>query len=109
LFVTYIEKAYICDRKEDSFSHISLTGKLIKLIWKPRQASILNGGPQPSGSIYAGGLQRGRALKSCHTEFHHITDVALYKKTSIINWLSTFLFVRPARMYWLKTSAHPII
>ena len=28
------------------------------------------------GSIYAGGLQRRRALKTCHSEFHRITGAA---------------------------------
>ena len=32
----------------------------------------------PSGSIYVGGLQRGRALKSCHSEFRHIYTSAVF-------------------------------
>jgi len=28
------------------------------------------------GNLWVGGLQRGRALKSCHSEFHHIIGAA---------------------------------
>jgi len=28
------------------------------------------------GNSWVGGLQRGGALKSCHTEFHHIIGAA---------------------------------
>ena len=30
----------------------------------------------PSGSIYAGGLQRRGALKTCHSEFRHASGTA---------------------------------
>ena len=33
--------------------------------------------PTPSGSIYAGGLQRRWALKSCLSEFRHASGTAL--------------------------------
>lgn len=32
------------------------------------------------GNLWVGGLQRGRALKPCHSEFHHIIGAAFYKK-----------------------------
>ena len=36
----------------------------------------------PSGSIYAGGLQRGRALKSCLSEFRHASGAAFLFRLS---------------------------
>ena len=71
--VSFKESFYLCHRKN---SRIDWIGKLINFYEIPRQASLLNGGPRPSG----GGLQRGRALKPCHSEFHHIIDAAFYKK-----------------------------
>ena len=47
-------------------------GKLIKLYEIPRLRFILQ-----SGSIYAGGLQRRWALKSCLSEFRHASGTAL--------------------------------
>jgi len=36
------------------------------------------------GNSWVGGLQRGGALKSCHTEFHHIIGAAFYKRGTVI-------------------------
>jgi len=73
----YHKKAvYLSYRKRWKASRISWIGKLIKLIWKPRQRFIFQWRATPSGSIYAGGLQRERALKTCHSEFHRITGAA---------------------------------
>ena len=44
--VSFIETSYLCYRKN---SRIDWIGKLIKLYEIPRQASLLNGGPRPSG------------------------------------------------------------
>ena len=58
-------------------------GKLIKLNEIPRLRFILqwratpSGSTTPSGSIYAGGLQRRWALKSCLSEFRHASGTAL--------------------------------
>ncbi len=52
-------------------------GKLIKLNEIPRLRFILQWRATPSGSIYAGGLQRRWALKSCLSEFRHASGTAL--------------------------------
>jgi len=45
-------------------------------------------------NFIVGGLQRGRALKSCHTEFHHIIGAAFYKRGTVIlvDYRSSFFF-----------------
>ena len=46
------------------------------------------------GNSWVGGLQRGGALKSCHTEFHHIIGAAFYKRGTVIlvDYRSSFFF-----------------
>ena len=51
--------------------------QLIKLYEIPRLRFILQWRATPSGSIYAGGLQRRWALKSCLSEFRHASGTAL--------------------------------
>ena len=36
------------------------------------------------GNFWVGGLQRGGALKSCHTEFHHIIGAVFYKRGMVV-------------------------
>jgi len=65
---------------------------------KPRQASSFNGGPQ-SKDAKASGLQRGRALKSCYTEFCHFSTSAA----------SIFFFYLPSFLFSIITSSSSTI
>ena len=57
----------------------------------------------PSGSIYAGGLQRKWALKSCHSEFRHASGAAFHfsqsNKGSVSSWHADPLFYI-SRILW---------
>ena len=46
----------------------------------PRQAITANGGPQPSGMHRTADYKRGKALKSCFTEFCQIRNAAMNKR-----------------------------
>ena len=65
--------SYICHRKIEAVLAESGNSSNLK---KYRDKLLLPMAGHASGSIYAGGLQRRGALKTCHSEFRHASGTA---------------------------------
>ena len=57
------------------------------IFMKYRDKLLLPMAGHASGSIYAGGLQRRRALKTCHSEFRHASGTASPFHKSEESWV----------------------
>lgn len=72
-FAVYYKSSIFVIQK---WSRTCRIGKLVKFIRNTENSFIFQWRATPSGSIYAGGLQRGRALKTCLSEFRHASGAA---------------------------------
>ena len=86
IFCFFRLKYYFCNTKMKPHLQNRETHQIIR---NTENSFIFQWRATPSGSIYAGGLQRGRALKSCLSEFRHASGAA-------------FLFLEWARVLFLR-------
>ncbi len=65
--------SYICHTKLKPYLQNRETHQIIR---NTETSVFFQWRATPSGSIYAGGLQRRGALKTCHSEFRHASGTA---------------------------------
>ena len=92
--------------------HRHHTGVLVRsgyssiYILLPRTVSYANGGPSP---LWLDGLQRQRTLKTCISEFHHITSAPFYFPCKTRSTSQTSSVRQRMRFLYLPLSTRSII
>lgn len=113
----YDKNAYICHTIEvrNGLTAVKTrhhTGVLVRsgyssiYILLPRTVSYANGGPS---HMWLDGLQRQRTLKTCFSEFHHITSAPFYFPCKTRSTSSTSSVRQRMRFLYLPLSTKSII